>query len=84
MKVFPSGTFSGSSTAKRRSYSRTSASIAWGAVRAAGGSLPTAAGALGISTLQLIEILRTDRVIRLQGASGTRRRVNDDGTGQES
>ena len=59
--------------------------IAWQAVRSSGGSLSTAARALGISPLELIEVLRADPPMRLGIAPGTtsglRRRmtVDDDG-----
>lgn len=55
---------------------------AWDAVRSAGGSISTAAHALGITPLQLIELLRSDPPVRLglvpNKTSGLRRRVHDE------
>jgi hypothetical protein len=57
---------------------------AWSAVRSAGGSLSTAARALGVTPTQLLEVLRDDPPIRLglvpNQTSGLRRRVVDDET----
>lgn len=65
---------------------------AWEAVRAAGGSVSTAAGALGISARDLIELLRADPPMRLgierHKTSGLRRRVvtgsDDESSGGDS
>lgn len=55
--------------------------IAWAAVRSAGGSLSTAAFALGVTPVQLIEVLRADPPMRLgivaNQTSGLRRRVEE-------
>lgn len=55
---------------------------AWEAVRTAGGSVVTAARALGIAPRDLIELLRSDPPVRLglvpNKTSGLRRRVVED------
>lgn len=60
---------------------------AWRAVRSSGGSLSTAAHALGITPLELIEVLRADPPMRLGIAPGTtsglrRRMTTDEGSSE--